>query len=47
MLLKKLYEWPIVDPTDLSVSKYSLSKKLSEVSNFLNGLHFLMEVGFV
>lgn len=31
-LLKRLYDYSIVDPTDIDEEKYLLSKKFSEVS---------------
>lgn len=30
-LLRKLYEWSVVDPNSIDESRYAISKKLSEV----------------
>ena len=32
ILLKQLYQWLVVDPTDIDEAKYLLLKKFSEVS---------------
>ena len=38
-LLKRLYEWSVVDATDIEEEKYLLSKKFSEVCyNSITGL---------
>ncbi|GBF62964.1 hypothetical protein TMEN_5574 [Trichophyton mentagrophytes] len=36
-LLRKLYEWSIVDADDIIESKYSISKKLSELISYIAG----------
>lgn len=38
-LLRKLYEWSVVDPNAIDESRYAISKKLSEV--FTTPLLFL------
>ncbi|PGH23822.1 hypothetical protein AJ80_02070 [Polytolypa hystricis UAMH7299] len=43
-LLKKLYEWSIVGPDDVTETKYAISKKLSELLSYVAG--FLEEKEF-
>ncbi|KAF7170009.1 hypothetical protein CNMCM6106_004870 [Aspergillus hiratsukae] len=43
-LLQKLYEWSIVGPDDIDDTRYTISKKLSEMLSYLAG--FLEEKGF-
>ncbi|KAF4221066.1 hypothetical protein CNMCM6457_002100 [Aspergillus fumigatiaffinis] len=43
-LLQKLYEWSVVGPDDVDDTRYTISKKLSEMLSYLAG--FLEEKGF-
>ncbi|KAI9927716.1 hypothetical protein ASPWEDRAFT_113938 [Aspergillus wentii DTO 134E9] len=43
-LLQKLYEWSVVGPDDIDETKYTISKKLSEMLSYVAG--FLEEKGF-
>ncbi|GIJ87516.1 hypothetical protein Asppvi_006424 [Aspergillus pseudoviridinutans] len=43
-LLQKLYEWSIVGPDDIDDTRYTITKKISEMLSYLAG--FLEEKGF-